>query len=709
MHRDAEYPRPAVSVPVLLVLVLSLIGAQEPGGAAPPAVASVPPEPGVVMLPARPTLQAIAGDVDGDGARELVRLVQDGAGASVVEAWRQEGDRWVSAGEAVALRAPIRRNPDADDVYGDGASRLIAWHDGARERVLVATQPRFELLDLDVGERCCLLLDELVPDAQGPDGIALRSLAARSPSVDGLLAIDVDGDGVDELLATRSHARSGGAVPLTVLLYRWQGTTFGVPETRDLLYGGDGSAPFRLGDTDGVPGDEAGLLADGTAFHLYRIRLDADGRLAVEPSGIGGVAAAAAVRLPGGSGVALQAAAGLLVHRWAPGEDPVEIAARPAAPFERLVGVLDDGAGASVLVVTQPLAGDPPLMLTADTFEARRPSVPPRRIPQAIDLAARYAGPIPGGDAEARTAVISNGTLYPAGVPVASFVNAAPLGFVGDGSWLALIHADVAPDAPSPSGGALEDAAPLPGGRLSIAPSEVALAAEEDAGRLTAPMEGTVADPTGRSSVPFVDAAGFRTSVEAPPGSRIVVGGAAPARFAGPLVVPESGVLPVRIRPSEEVRESGLIEPWLVVLTPSGHAYVARWELRVLGAPPPLDASAQTSLGAIEVTVRGRTLPYAEVRVDGRSVATDADGRFAARAPAPPWPTTMTVEATDPLGNQSRVEVEAVGLIDYRRLPWPAIVGILTLAVAVGLWLRVPRIRGGSRRDGDARLEDLEP
>src|ERR687896_1577954 len=108
MNRAAEYPRPAVSVPVLLVLVLSLIGAHEPGGIAPPAVASVPPEPGVVVLPARPTLQAIAGDVDGDGAREVVRLVVDGTGATIVEVWHQDAGRWAPAGEAVALRAPLR-------------------------------------------------------------------------------------------------------------------------------------------------------------------------------------------------------------------------------------------------------------------------------------------------------------------------------------------------------------------------------------------------------------------------------------------------------------------------------------------------------------------------------------------------------------------------------------------------------------------------
>jgi hypothetical protein len=165
----------------------------------------------------------------------------------------------------------------------------------------------------------------------------------------------------------------------------------------------------------------------------------------------------------------------------------------------------------------------------------------------------------------------------------------------------------------------------------------------------------------------------------------------------------------VRVRPSEDVPESGLIEPRLLALTPSGQAYVAGWELRVLAGPPPLDAFAETSLGTLEVAVHGRTLPFVDVRVDGRIAATDADGRFAAGVPAPPWPTTVTIEAVDPLGNRSRVELEAVGLFDYRRVPWPAIVGVATLAVGVVLWLRVPRIRQVSRRDGDARLEDLEP
>lgn len=713
MRGHAEYPRPAVPVHALLVLVLALVGPQVTADAAPPAVESVPPEPGVIMLPARPTLQAIAGDVDGDGARELVRLVEDGAGATVVEVWRQEGDRWGSAGEAPALRAPIRRSPDADDAYGDGAARLIAWHDGARERVLVVTQPRFELLDLDVEERCCLQLDELVLDPLGPDAVTLRSVAARSPSVDGLLAIDLDGDGIDELLATRSHSRSGGAVPLTVLLYRWQGTSFGEPETRDLLYGGDGSAPFALGDTDGAPGEEAGLVADGTAFHLYRIRLEPDGRLAVEPSRIFGVRAAMGVRLHDGRGLATLGSPGLTVHRWPAGHDPAEVARQPAGSGDRLVTVLDGDGAASRLLVATPGVDDAVMMLDAETLEPRATlPVPPRsEASRATDLPARpYVGPLPGGDAEGRAAGISDGVLYPAGVAVASFVNAAPLGFVGDGAWLAVIHAEVALEAASPFGGRLETASLLPGARVAIAPREVAMAPESDAGGLTLPMNGPAAGSAGRGTLPFVDEAGFRTSVSAPPASQVVIVGAAPGRFVGSLVVPQSGQLPLRIRPSEEVPESGVIAPRLLVLTPSGHAYVAGWKVQVLVGPPPLDASAETSPGAIEVAVSGRTLPFAEVRVDGRVVAVDADGRFAARVAAPPWPTTVTVEAIDPLGNQSRAELEAIGLLDYRRLPWPSIVGVLILAAAALLWLRVPRPRPTGRRpDGDARLEDLEP
>ena len=62
------------------------------GGALPPpaplAVVRVPDEPGAIVLPdGAPTLQAVAADLDADGAPEVVRLVGGDDGAAWIEAW----------------------------------------------------------------------------------------------------------------------------------------------------------------------------------------------------------------------------------------------------------------------------------------------------------------------------------------------------------------------------------------------------------------------------------------------------------------------------------------------------------------------------------------------------------------------------------------------------------------------------------------------
>jgi hypothetical protein len=98
------------------------------------------------------------------------------------------------------------------------------------------------------------------------------------------------------------------------------------------------------------------------------------------------------------------------------------------------------------------------------------------------------------------------------------------------------------------------------------------------------------------------------------------------------------------------------------------------------------------------------------VTVDGRPVSVASDGTFAARAEAPPWPTELVVRSVDPLGNEARATVSAVGWLDYRQLPWLPIAGVLLAAVAVVSYLRVPRADPVPRRaDDDATLEELEP
>ena len=117
-----------------------------------------------------------------------------------------------------------------------------------------------------------------------------------------------------------------------------------------------------------------------------------------------------------------------------------------------------------------------------------------------------------------------------------------------------------------------------------------------------------------------------------------------------------------------------------------------------------------TSIGSGNVEVTGRSADFATVTIDGQPVSVGGDGRFAARLPMPPWPTAISVVATDPFGNVAERSVTGVGWFDYRGLPWIPIVAVGVAVAGAVLYVRVPRTRPIPRRaDDDAGFEELEP
>ncbi|HEX7196096.1 MAG TPA: hypothetical protein VF364_04580, partial [Candidatus Limnocylindria bacterium] len=86
-----------VSAALLALLLVTPL----PGRAPAEAVAVVPGEPGVVVLPDAAILQTVAADLDADMRREVVRLVRGADEAVLAEVWGQDADGWRMRGEPV--------------------------------------------------------------------------------------------------------------------------------------------------------------------------------------------------------------------------------------------------------------------------------------------------------------------------------------------------------------------------------------------------------------------------------------------------------------------------------------------------------------------------------------------------------------------------------------------------------------------------------
>ena len=82
-------------------------------------------------------------------------------------------------------------------------------------------------------------------------------------------------------------------------------------------------------------------------------------------------------------------------------------------------------------------------------------------------------------------------------------------------------------------------------------------------------------------------------------------------------------------------------------------------------------------------TIRGRTEPGVQIRGGTTgSVTADRRGRFEIVTQLAPWPQTLELVAIDEGGNTTTNRYSLVGGLDYRALPWPAILVGLLLAAA---------------------------
>lgn len=650
-----------------LIVGICLVVGEHPGPILPP------PEPEAVVFDGT-TADALTIDVDGDGTREVVRVVAgpDGSGPLRLEALVDDGGWRLDGGRDIDW-------PPGDEAEGptDASVRLVRTRLDTEERaVAVLAAPR--------SADCCGVIVEL--GAARPGTVRLGAAATEVPPVNAALAADLDGDGVDELVLRTS---SSITTELSLLVYAREGiggrfipaARIGVPDRFV-------EPPFVLAETDGLPGDEIGLLDRVADGRLARVGWSPERGATVETTGL------FSPRLPRQEVTAVRTMADarlLVVHessaysaRWPAGSglerrDAVSVGGQ-------LLGRIG-GAGEEVYVVRHASTGH----LAAFDDELRV-------VPGLEDLPAdkvrwplTYAGPLVSADGD--QAILANGTLI-VGVagglharPVAELSAIRPLQAAGQGGqWVPLVRGLDARHR-SPDGGALRGVDSWRDGRLSIARATEALArgACPVPGGAWVRFEGagpTVARPTGPVALAAAKAGYAAVVADLPAGSAAYVRSEAGTAAHLDLVAPLRVTLPTTLDDRVEV----------AVVTPGGRSCAHDWTVReVVADQPVLSLSSRSVFLAGAAVVHGTAEPGAIATVAGIAVSVGADGSFAVEVPASLLPADVSVRIVDRLGRERSSTVAVNGYLDWASAAW--VPAALVLVLVAGLMVaRRPRV-----------------
>lgn len=678
-----------------------------------PVRATEPDEP--VVLPGSAAVAVVA-DLDGDGAREVVRIVPGGA-SNKIEAWQVVGGTWQVA-DATWRAVTSGEVPTPGFA---GPMTLVPVRVDGGERVLLATS-RVDLSDA-FGQPCCLELHDVtlaagelqidpVPSGGGPAGQ--------------VLAADLDGDGTDELVLfeVRVSDVDDPEGSQTTRLEVVQRTGSGW-ETRYSMEEGGSVASFRIGESDGIPGDEI-LVGPRASGQIERLTMS-DGEIVTDFASLGtgedegGVYGIADGRIVVGNPGALE------VFRWPRGA-AVERVARQSSPSWYSAVVLGSGPDSVVLHPEHPLVGGlqsrtrvfdlalrPLGELEASALASQlwdllyRPSGSGAyNLSRSVDPA---IGPVPRGWRDGRAAFVHPGFLLRAGgrpgfevTPMRTLIGTRPLGLAGPGNaWLLTGDAMYMP----PAEGYLMYGIPPDGPGMALTPVDRVLQADEEEQVGTVDFRNAVETASdGGASTLLAHGDGFEASISAPSGSVVVV---ADGNVWDSQPV-HSGSVTVEVRPPRRAREENRpFERWVLVIGPDGTATARQWEGTFLSEPPDLTVMAKTETFSLVSTVAGRVSEAMAVTIDGQPVEVNRFGAFRVTVDAPIWPRSVAVVATDPFGTERTERIEVVGFLDYRGLPWIPIVGVLTVALGLLLFVRTPRHRPLQLApDGDGRLEEID-
>ena len=694
-----------------------------------PVSAAAVPAPPAESVAARDLqmLSAIAGDVDGDRGRELVRVLRWGTNPT------QLGVAVTSVGADGAAsswgQAPLRREAVPDDLDRPGVgppdrqnmralltaepARLIAWQLDGVEHVLVAT-----IGTQGLARPCCLTLWEIGGSASS--GVTLQLLGATHTSSRSVVAADMDGDGTDELVSIAPQdAQDPGIERITV--FGWNGHEF--RRVGDPVAVSAGIELREVGNVDGRPGAEAAGVDPRdptTGQPALRVLRMADGHIFLGQLSLAAPGTPIGIQGADGPRLAVASNAGdTVLVDWMAGADAlVATSPRRGVPL----GVLGTGEEARLLLLRDDAFVD---VLDATLTPRQGVFGGAAAAPFLGSPLPPYVGPLPGGLPGDDAAIIFRGRLVRAPNDTAgpgSFLGTqliaalpgfTPVGLVGPAEgWIALAEGtDAAVDR---RGGPLRAAAAQTTAGVAIVATADTLAPETDDGVLDPPVQGAVR-VSGQPSRPLlVTREQANVSLDAPPGTRLslertrAVPGGAGSPPPDPMAarVDASGHLVVAILPPPGAASGSTFSTRLLAVTPAGHGYGAVWQIRVQRDPPTLRATAATTAFSLHVSISGTTDPGVAVSVDGVPVRVEADGTFGASVGGGLLPREVPVVATDPVGNTTRLTLSVVAVLDYRALPWIPIVALLTMLVGLVLYVRTPRTR--SAAGGEGTLEEMD-
>jgi hypothetical protein len=247
--------------------------------------------------------------------------------------------------------------------------------------------------------------------------------------------------------------------------------------------------------------------------------------------------------------------------------------------------------------------------------------------------------------------------------------------------------------------------APDDGSQLVLVPADEAL--RPDAGRpVSIAFRGAVETVVDGEEMLLAPEEGFTVVLDGPPRTLAVI---ADGQVRADVELGDEPVS-IDVAPRRNRGDQNIdFARTFVAVTPSGRAQIETWRGTFVAEGPEVTLFADTDAFELQSRVYGRVSDGASVTVDGNPAEINANGAYSVHVDAPIWPRDIVVVARDVLGNEATQRLQVVGFLDYRGLPWAAIIGLATVAAGAFLFIRTPQRRERPVMSWeDGTLEEVE-